>query len=292
MPQVQLDFGPDPVPPPPELAGRLEALRRPGWTPYPVGNRALARLAEMIEAPPSHRPPCLLIHGDTNNGKTTIAMKFAKDWNAGVVAATDRAIRPVLTVQNPPLADVNILLALILRSLGAPIPPNARIERKFGQLLALMKTAEVRMVVIDEIHNILVSKVSQRDTYLNTLKFLSNELQIPIVLIGTLEAVRAIQTDQQLGNRFEPFPIPRWANGADYAKFLGGLCAGMEIKDAFDWRAKALVTRIHSMSEGLTGETWRLMSRAAEHALRSGREVIDGKTLDAVEWMRPSERRK
>lgn len=46
------------------------------------------------------------------------------------------------------------------------------------------------------------------------------------------------------------------------------------------------------MSEGLTGETWKLMCRVAETAIRTQRERIDEDTLDATEWTRPSERRR
>jgi hypothetical protein len=46
------------------------------------------------------------------------------------------------------------------------------------------------------------------------------------------------------------------------------------------------------MSEGLTGETWRLMSKAAVVAKKLGREVIDETVLKSVDWRRPSDRRR
>jgi hypothetical protein len=42
------------------------------------------------------------------------------------------------------------------------------------------------------------------------LRWLGNELQIPLVALGTAEALRAIQSDDQLANRFSPFPLPLW----------------------------------------------------------------------------------
>ncbi|BAE51712.1 TniB family NTP-binding protein [Paramagnetospirillum magneticum] len=69
-----------PVPPAKtDLEERLSYVRRTGWVPYRVGLKSLTLMEQMIEAPNSHRPPRLLIHGDTNNGKPTIALKFAKD---------------------------------------------------------------------------------------------------------------------------------------------------------------------------------------------------------------------
>ena len=280
------------LPIPTNLETRLAYIRRIGWVSYPVGQRALSLLGHMIEAPHSHRPPCLLIQGDSNNGKTTIARKFAKDRNAKVVEDTEHASKPVLVIQNPPFADLGAFLGLALRNLDAPTPRNARTERRLDQLLTVMGTANVRMLVIDEIHNILASKVDQRAQYLNCLKFLSNELEIPVVLIGTIEALRALQSDPQLGNRFEPHHIPRWKNDEDYARFLAGLCSAMRLGEGGNWRSKPLVNRFHTMSEGLTGETWKLMCRAAERAVRTERERIDEVILEGVEWIRPSERRR
>lgn len=275
-----------------DLEERLAYIRRSGWVPYRVGLKTHSLLKQMIEAPHSHRPPCLLIHGDTNNGKTTIALKFAKDRNAGIVESSEYTSKPVMIVQNPPFADFGALLGLALRALDAPTPTNARTERRLNQLLTVMQTADVRMLVIDEIHTILTSKVDQRAQYLNGLKFLSNELHIPVVLIGTIEAMRALQSDQQLGNRFEPHHIPRWQNDEHYARFLAGMCAAMRLGEGGNWRSKPLVTRFHAMSEGLTGETWKLMCRAAETAIKTLREKIDEDTLDATPWTRPSERRR
>lgn len=46
---------------------------------------------------------------------------------------------------------------------------------------------------------------------LNQLKFISNELRIPIVALGTNEALYAMQTDAQIASRFEPFALPQVA---------------------------------------------------------------------------------
>jgi len=53
-----------------------------------------------------------------------------------------------------------------------------------------------------------------------------------------------------------------------------------------------MIGRIHAMSEGLTGETCKLLSLAAETAIHTRREVIDMGTLDQVPWVMPSERRR
>ena len=275
-----------------DLNSRLTAIKRPNWVPYPVGQNMLNVLDQLMDAPRSHRPPCLLIHGDSNNGKTTITLKFAKDRNQHVVKDTDLASKPVLVVQCPMFADFAALLGQALKKLDAPTTNNARLERRMDQLLTVMDTANVQMLIIDEIHFILASKVDQRTLFLNGLKFMSNELQIPIVLVGTIEAMRAIQTDQQIGNRFEPHYVPRWKDDENYARFLAGLSSSMHLRECGNWRSRPLVKRFHTMSEGLTGETWTLMTKAAEAVVRAQRDRIDEETLEETGWTRPSDRRR
>lgn len=127
---------------------------------------------------------------------------------------------------------------------------------------------------------------------LNSLKSLSNELAIPVVAMGTADAVRIFQTDQQLGNRFEPMGIPRWRPSRDYALFMARFVQRLELKRESNFRSKELVSRIHGKAEGLVGETCKLLSLAAETAVNTGREIIDMETLDAVPWIVPSERRR
>jgi hypothetical protein len=233
----------------------------------------------------------MLIHGDTNNGKTLIARKFFKDRQGSLPENIDGDMRPILFLQTPPQADFGTLLSLILWKLNAPMTSTANRDKRTNQVLSLLRAAKVRMLILDEIHHILISKMDQGTGFLNGLKFLSNELQISIVLIGTVEAVRAVQTDQQHGNRFEPFHVPRWENSDAYAAFLAGCAQRLGFPDVEPW-TEMLPVHFHAMSEGLTGETWRLMDKTAEVAKQLGRDVIDETVLKNVDWRRPSDRRR
>ena len=276
-----------------ELRERLHQVRRVRWIDYPVATAAIDRLIWLFDGPPSHRPPCSLIYSDTNNGKTTICLKFVRDINGATDGdAGERAEVPVLMVQAPGHPDISALYDAILRHLNAPYLASARADRKGDQVLRLLPQVGVRMIVIDEIHHVLAGKVDQRSIFLNSVKALSNELRIPIVAVGTQDALRTFQTDQQLGNRFEPFHIPRWTIGKDYALFLARLSESMGLQKESNFHSRQLVTRFHSMSEGLTGETSKLMATAAEAAIRSGQEMIDMALLGEVQWTMPSERRR
>ncbi|MBF0185828.1 MAG: TniB family NTP-binding protein [Magnetococcales bacterium] len=271
---------------------RLQRIQTSGWIRYPIGEKALNFLQDLYDAPPSHRPLCTLLYGDTNNGKTTITIKFQKDHMPETGLAAEVSFIPVLRVETPPIIEIDALFRQVLWTIGAPMLEKGRKGALMNQAMTLLTKVGTRLLVIDEIHNILAGRSDQRDQYLKTLKYLSNVLKIPIVTVGTLEALRAMQTDDQIGNRFEPFLIPRWKPDKDFSVFLATLCGSMGLEKKNDFNKVALVKRFHAMSEGLTGEARNLMVRAAKTAITSGREVIDDETLDNTDWARPSDRRK
>ena len=273
-----------------ELCDRIQEVRKIRWIDYQVATTATEWLSRLFELPQTHRPHCGLIYSDTNNGKTTICRRFARGKNAAVESKKN-SIVPVLMVQAPAIPNVRGLYDAMLRALNAPYLATARPERKYHQLLWLLPNAGIQMIIIDEIHHVLAGKVDQRSIFMNSIKALSNELDIPIIASGTQDALRAFQTDQQLGNPFEPLHLPRWTVGWQYALFLARLCESMDLRKPSNFHSGRLVTRFHTMSEGLTGESTKLMSAAAEVAIKTGREMVDIDLLDEVRWTAPGERR-
>ncbi len=274
----------------PDEALRVKRLRRPRYVDYQAGDAVLARLGWLFDHPKVSRPPCTLLYAPTNNGKTALAYKFLRDQSPRE-DSPEFGKKPVVCAHAPPFADMSGFCDSILRAVKAPYR-SARAPAKWDHLLQILTGIGTRLLILDEVNNLLIGKVDQRSMVLNALKSLSNELRIPIVAMGTEDAVRVFQTDAQLGNRFEPMGIPRWTVSRDYAIFIGRFVQGLELRNDSQFTTRPIVTRIHVMSEGLTGETCKLLTMAAEMAIRSGREVIDMQTIDDIPWVVPSERRR
>jgi len=270
---------------------RIERIWKPCWIDYPLGQEALLHLERLMAHPKSFRPPCCLIYGESNHGKTTIARKFERVHSVADDPENDARRMPVAYVQSPPMADVSGLYTNILDAIGSERRPTWTAARKLDQVLTMLTQLGTRMLIVDELHNILHGKVDQRGIYLNVLKHLTNELQIPIVGIGTKEVLRVVQTDQQMGNRFEPFHIPKWKLGKDFGMFLASICRHAGVEDVSFVRNRSLVKRVHIMSEGLTGETWKVMCRALERMDELGKKVLDVEILDDIDWTAPKDRR-
>ncbi len=276
----------------PEPRERLHRIWSSCWIDYPIALQALKRLEWLLNHPRVTRPPCCLIVGETNHGKTTIARKFERMHQPDPGASDEAKSMPVVYVQAPPMADVAGFYGNILNAVGAPFMPTWSASRKQDLVLKTLTNLGTKMLIVDELHSILQGKIDQRGVFLNVLKHLTNELQIPIVGLGTREILRVVQTDQQFGNRFEPFTLPKWELGPGYATFLAHICRRTGMKDVSFMKDKALVRRIHTMSEGLTGESWKVVCFALERMEETGRSALEPKILDEIDWTAPKDRRR
>ena len=175
---------------------RLGHVRADRWIGYSRATEALGRLETLFEWPGKQRMPNLLLIGPTNNGKSMIIEKFRRLHQP--VSHPDHEQIPVLTVQMPSDPSVIRFYVAMLAAVGAPLGPRQRLAELEQATLALLRAVGVRVLVIDELHNVLAGRGDVRREFLNLIRFLGNELRLPLVGVGTREAYLAIRSDDQL----------------------------------------------------------------------------------------------
>nr|WP_253192193.1 TniB family NTP-binding protein [Burkholderia cenocepacia] len=153
---------------------RILGLLRDRWIDYPRATQALQQLERLFETPRRERMPCLLLHGDSNIGKTKITAKFRRahpsefDEKSGVERC------PVVAMQMPPTPDQHRFYSGLLVELGVPhnaASGLAALERLAREILRRMSP---RMLVVDEVHHLLAGSYREQRASLNLLKFLAN----------------------------------------------------------------------------------------------------------------------
>lgn len=271
---------------------RIERIRKPRWIGYPRSKVVLDKLEDLLVYPKMHRMPNLLIVGDTNNGKTMLVERFKKQHPASDNPSGEGISVPVLVIQAPPVPDEGRFYNTILEALFAPFKPNDRVDRKQFQSIKLLRYVGLKMLVIDEIHHVLAGNMNKQRAFLNVIKYLGNELQVPIVGVGTKDAFRAIQTDPQLANRFEPAVLPLWKFDDEFLRLLKSFEMLLPLRHASKLYDTGLAATIFSMAEGHIGELSKLLAEAAVLAVQSGSERIDAKLLKEIGWIGPSDRKR
>ena len=233
----------------------------------------------------------MLLISPTNNGKTMIIEKFRRKYLPYISANQEHEIIPVLTVQMPSNPSVRRFYSAMLSALGAPVAYSTTAQYE-SIAIKLMKVTEVKILIVDELHNLLAGNNNVQREFLNVLRFIGNTMKIPIVGVGIKDAYLAIRSDDQLENRFEPFILPLWQNDNEFSKLLKSIAMVLPLQKPSLLLDTKVRSTILSRSEGTIGEIMTLLTRAACEAIISGQEFIDRVILEKTKYNSPSERRR
>jgi DNA polymerase III delta prime subunit len=272
---------------------RFKYIRRPLWVGYTAAKKALKKLDVLFDHPKKERMPNLLLAGDTNNGKTTIITRFQQKHPGHTDEDTGRVIMPVFIVQVPSVPDELRFYNTILEKLFAPYKERERPDKKLFQVIRILERLQTKVMILDEIHHIIAGNLRKQKQFLNAIKYLSNELQIPLIGVGTGDAFNAIMTDPQVSNRFEPFILPRWKYDDDFLQLLASFEYLTPLKKP-SWLAEdsQISEKILGLSEGTIGEIITILTEAAIVAIENKEERITIKILNELDYFSPSQRKK
>jgi len=263
---------------------RVRAIKARRWIFYPRAKQALDRLNVLLDHPRGTRMPSIAIYGDSGMGKTMIMEKFCDNNPASFDPTTGVQTMPILAIEMSGKPGERRLYAEILAALGAPQAPRADIVQMEQAALRLLKTVGVQVLVIDEIHNILAGSYREQRVVLNTLRFLSNRLQISLVCFGVTEAREAISGDVQLARRFSELTLNRWAANEQFEALVSSILRNMPLRRPTVLTPKSL-RRVLQISGGITANIFQAITSLAADSIESGIEHI---TDDAVEsWSPP-----
>ena len=265
-------------------SGRIRAIRSRRWVLYPRAKQALDRLETLLEIPRGSRMPSVAIYGDSGIGKTMIMQQF-RDQNPPCFNSKGGVLKtPVLAMEMVSRPGERRFYGELLTLLGAPQAPRADIAQMEQAVLRIMKAIGVQVLVIDEVHNILAGTYREQRIVLNTLRFLSNRLQISLVCFGVNEAREAIGGDVQLARRFEQFTLNRWAANEDFEALVISILRNTPLRRPSVLTPKSL-RRILQITDGITANIFQMINSLAINAIENGTECI---TDSAVETWVPA----
>ncbi|MCF6441045.1 TniB family NTP-binding protein [Pseudoalteromonas luteoviolacea] len=267
-----------------------ETLKR-RWIGYSQANQILNRMEELVNHPKVHRMPNLLIKADTNNGKSYLIQKFLKNHRP-YVSDTSTVVVPVVSIEIQPDANANTLYGLILDELEVTYSFTAKKEVKTKLVFDALERMQVKLLIIDELHVLMNTTKLKKAQMLDTLKYLGNRAQIPIVGAGTKEAHTAVVSDPQLANRFEPMELPHWKLNTDYRKLLATFEQLLPLANPSNLQQQEIAIQIFAMTGGIIGEIDSLLKRATISAIKNKSECITLNTLKELNWQSPEERRR
>lgn len=265
-------------------------IKKERFIVYSGAQKILNKLEDLLIEPKKSRMPCLLVVGDSNNGKTSVVKKFLKMHMPTDGIETDAV--PVIIVQAPPRPDVSMFYDSILDEILIPFKKSDSLSRKDAEITYYFSKLGTKMLIVDEIHNILSGSVAKQKEFMNALKNLNNKLLMPIVLVGIKEALNATNTDFQISSRFKPMYLKRWNFNNEYKSLLKSIEKILPLKKESSLAGNdKLAEYILDMSEGLLGEIIEIISLSAIYAIKSKKEKITMEEIKNTGYIQPSLRR-
>lgn len=264
-------------------------LHRDRWISYDVAEQALVQMMRLLELPRSTRPACAMLVGPTNNGKSSLLHRLVNSQARASCATGITA--PIVFVEMPSSPTLERFYRGLISTLDAPSPSTwIRTGALETLCLDLLRSVSVKLLVVDEFHNIIAGRRPTQLEFLNLLRFLTNRLQISIVVGGTEQAAHAIRSDAQLENRFKPIVLHRWEISEESIRLVRGLVSTYPLQRP-SALGEPMVKYILRRAEGTLGEVVDLLRTTAEVAIRTGEECINRKTLELSPYLGPTARR-
>lgn len=270
---------------------RVQHIKKPRWIGYSKAKIILDKLDDLLNYPKQTRMPNMLLIGETNNGKTVLVNKFREQHPPEENLGGESVIIPVLYIQAPPSPDERGIYNAILTKLFEPYGRSEATDSKRDRVVSVLERVQLGMIMIDEIQHLLAGSYTKQRNSLNALKYLGNELCVPIVGIGTAEAIRAVQTDPQLANRFTPEILPKWEIDEEFLRLLMSFERLIPLKKSSNLVSTKMAEAILNLSNGTIGEISTLLNKAAIYAINTKQEKITLEALDQCGYISPYERK-
>ncbi len=255
------------------------------------------------------RPIGLIIVGDINSGKTTLATRFltlcSQQWKKmeknRLKAWNDFNL--LFYEINAPQMTLKRMLAGILRKFGVNLDDKF-INRShrvtlINNLVFELQENNVKMLIIDELQNLLTSPKEEVGEIFIGLKALTNQTNTRFILLGTHDAIRVLRNtdDSQrkagmkpwIDERFTILELPRWKMNEEYIDLLKTIYA-VYSQALPEWdilcdssqpsrKGKKIINPetaklILELSEGRLGKILQIIKYAAVSTLLDNRKYI------------------
>lgn len=269
---------------------RIEYINQEYWIDYPIAQNILEKMEDIYNfGYGKTRYISILLVGGSNNGKTSLLKQFLEkhppydynidgeqpDWITGEFFDKYAGIgRPVLYVISPTEPSESRLYSIILEQLNIPYKTRDSLDIKAKLVEYYLKALSVRVLVIDEIHNILNGSPARQKQIMSAIRDLSSKLTMPVILAGVKEALRAVNTEDQISSRYRPEYLTKWKMNKDYISLLATTISKLPLKKQSTIINKDDAQEILELCNGYIGEIVNLIKAAAVYAIKTGSERV------------------
>lgn len=253
---------------------RIDYIGQDRWLPYRKAEEVLALLEDLVNRPRVKRPTSLMLLARSGNGKSHILGRFSELHPGQPNIHGPHIIAPVMMIEVMPSARDKDLYKEILFLLNRPIPRGAAVDECRDAAVAILRTVQTKVLLIDEINNLLSGSVARQREFMFSLKYLSNLLQMSIVVAGTPESRQLVRLSDQLENRFQSVGLPIWSDIDELRVLLANFEQVLPLREPSGLSRRGTATLISSFGVDTIGAVSALLNACAIEAIKHGQERI------------------
>jgi Cdc6-like AAA superfamily ATPase len=254
---------------------RIAIIRGDLVVRYPAITHMLSYTRWLLEGPSQTRTTGMLVTGPVGAGKTTFARLVQRTYarKSGADAV------PIISISLTGARHTRTVYGRILEALNGPVKNSHRTSDREATVVRLLKVVQCRALIVDEVQDVLAGSLQEQRRALDAIKFLMNELQLPILALGVTAAAEAFRSDMHLDARFKRFELAKWDVGDSFANFLRSVIRLLPLRKPSRLDTEDTMKFLVKHSGGSLDGIMTLIRHAAVHAVISGEEHIDSTTL-------------
>lgn len=248
------------------LEERIAIIRRDRWIGTTAAQTVLSMLQTLVEAPEKIRMQGLVAVGPYNNGKSMAIERFRQAFGGDP--------SKVLVVESPATGGLARIYSAILRALNAPFARSQSLTSLEHQMHTVLRVVRPKVLVFDDFQHVVRSGRSQLHRAFSFFRSLGYEYRTSIVLVGDLDVLLSVRSDEQMASRLKEAYLPRWEYDEDWLGLLASLESVLPLKERSSFASPDIARDVFKLSQGLIGEAVELLTQAAVLALKQGGECV------------------
>lgn len=271
---------------------RIQIIRQGSYIELPRFAKTGKLLQALLDFPVVTRPKALLIVAPPNNGKSTILERFLRQSNPSEDLRRETSALRVLMINAPPAGDRLGFYQRILDATFTVYNPKSSWTTLRSQVVRLCRQHGIKVLLLDELHDVLAGTTNQQNLFNIELKQFMNETKVSIAAAGLEKAPALFLRDPQLTSRFEKFDLDPFQPDEELGMLLASIERRLPLRDASNLKDPRIVAEVSRRAEGAIGDIYSLLSHCAIEAIekKTRPERITLTALRNADWQRPTQR--
>lgn len=252
-------------------SARIEIIRGDWVIRHAAVAHGLNAARWLLEGPRRTRTTGLLVTGEVGAGKTTLA-KLIKRLYPVSPGSNDE---PVVMISLTGARHMRTVYGRILESLHGPVKATHHTSDREVAALRLLRAVRCGGLIVDEVQDVLAGSTNEQRRTLDGLKYIMNEVQLPIIATGTPAAAEAFRSDKHMEKRFNRITLPTWSVGPELAALLTSVSRILPLRNPYCLTSAGVMEFLVKESEGSLHDMMMLIRHAAVAGVISGDECIN-----------------